>query len=315
MKKMLAGLALRAVIIAVAWLAPLALLGSLTQHFPVGLRSQNLAVADAPFDRGLLWRVERPGVQANYLFGTIHLADSRVTTLPGAVKQPFDAARSFTMEVALDAAGVATLAARMVFNDGRNLPGVAGESLFDRVVPLLEQRGLPRAFAGTLKPWAAMLMISLPPQAPDDVLDVLLSRLAAEQRKREYFLETVEEQVAGFEEMSTGEQVALLRHAVETQADLPSLNRKLLDAYLQRNLALMWQVNESEVVKRPDLRALNDVFVQRLVYDRNARMAQRMQQQLGQGGAFVAVGALHLYGDRGVLSLLARSGWQVTRIY
>jgi uncharacterized protein YbaP (TraB family) len=315
MKKMLVKLALRAVIIAAAWFAPLALLGSLTQHLVPDLRGQNLAVAQALFDRGLLWRVERPGVRASYLFGTIHLADPRVTTLPGAVKQQFDAARSFTMEVSLDAGSVATLALRMMFDDGRSLPGVAGEALFERVVPLLEQRGLPQAFARDLKPWAAMLMLTLPPQAPDDVLDVMLSRLAAEQRKQAHFLETVDEQVGAFEDMSMSDQVALLRHAVETQADLPSLNRQLLEAYLQRNLAVMWQVNEAEVAKRPDLKALNDVFAQRLIYDRNTRMAQRMEPQLSQGSAFVAVGALHFYGDKGVLSLLQRNGWQVTRVY
>ena len=40
-----------------------------------------------------------------------------------------------------------------------------------------------------------------------------------------------------------------------------------------------------------------------------------MQPQLRQGNAFVAVGALHLYGDKGILSLLERDGWRVTRLY
>ncbi len=315
MKKMLSRIAWRAVIIAAVWLAPLAVLGTLAQYLAPHVRNENIAVADAPFDRGLLWRIERAGVQPSYLFGTIHLADPRVTVLPAPVKQQFDAAGSFTMEVSLDTASVATLALGMMFTDGRSLPGVAGDALFERLVPLLEQRGLPQAFATNLKPWAAMLMITLPDQQPDNVLDVMLARLAAEQRKQSYYLETVDEQVGAFDNMSMSDQVALLRHAIETQADLDSLNRRLLDAYIQRNLALMWDINEADIAKRPDLRPLNDVFAQRLVYDRNSRMAQRMQPQLGQGRAFVAVGALHLYGDRGVLSLLQRAGWQVTRIY
>jgi uncharacterized protein YbaP (TraB family) len=44
-------------------------------------------------------------------------------------------------------------------------------------------------------------------------------------------------------------------------------------------------------------------------------MADRMQARLNEGRAFVAVGALHLYGDRGVLALLERRGWSVTRVY
>jgi uncharacterized protein YbaP (TraB family) len=40
-----------------------------------------------------------------------------------------------------------------------------------------------------------------------------------------------------------------------------------------------------------------------------------MQPQLAAGGAFVALGALHLYGEQGVLRLLERQGWRVIRIY
>jgi len=40
-----------------------------------------------------------------------------------------------------------------------------------------------------------------------------------------------------------------------------------------------------------------------------------MTTLLDGGGAFVAVGALHLPGDEGVLSLLAQRGYALTRVY
>jgi len=44
-------------------------------------------------------------------------------------------------------------------------------------------------------------------------------------------------------------------------------------------------------------------------------MAFRMQRELRRGDAFVAVGALHLYGEKGVLALLAQDGYHSTRVY
>ncbi|MGH6944671.1 MAG: TraB/GumN family protein, partial [Geminicoccaceae bacterium] len=38
-------------------------------------------------------------------------------------------------------------------------------------------------------------------------------------------------------------------------------------------------------------------------------------QALMRGAAFVAVGALHLPGEQGILNLLARKGYTVTRVY
>ena len=124
-----------------------------------------------------------------------------------------------------------------------------------------------------------------------------------------------DEQVAAFENMSDADQVALLRHAVETHAGLKAILEELVQAYLQRDLGLMWRVGESEVAQRPELKPLKAVFDQRLLFDRNSRMAERMQPQLKSGQAFVAVGALHLYGEQGLLSLLARDGYRVSRIY
>lgn len=44
-------------------------------------------------------------------------------------------------------------------------------------------------------------------------------------------------------------------------------------------------------------------------------MVERMKDAVARGGAFVAVGALHLPGERGVLQQLADRGFTVERVY
>jgi uncharacterized protein YbaP (TraB family) len=52
-----------------------------------------------------------------------------------------------------------------------------------------------------------------------------------------------------------------------------------------------------------------------LIDDRNARMAQRLRPWLRHGGAFIAVGALHLPGEHGLLAVLSAQGLRLTRVY
>jgi len=303
----------RALLLALAFIAPLA------PHLAPGLKSFGRAAAaetaQVAYDKGLLWRVEKSGVAPSYLFGTIHIADPRVTALPDVVRNQLDAAKSFTMEVALDSPNIATLAARMVYTDGRDLPGVVGEELFGKLASLMAQQGMPAEIVRMFKPWAVALMLSMPQQESENVLDFMLYRAASARGKPVLYLETADDQVSAFEGMSEADQIALLRHTVETHAELAATTEKMVQAYLQRDLGAMWRIDQEDVKDRPDLKQVNDVFVQRLLFERNTRMAERMQPQLREGNAFVAVGALHLYGERGLLNLLARDGYRVSRVY
>ena len=284
----------------------------------LALAAAMLACAPAPaqpYGQGLLWRVEKPGAAPSHLFGTIHLDDRRVTNLPPPVQQALDGARSFTLEVSLEPPNVVELASRMVYSDGRTLPQATGDDLYRRVVPLLEKNGLPEPAVRMFKPWAVMLLLVMPQQNAAEVLDFRLLRAAQARGLPVRELETVGDQVAAFERLTERDQVVLLRQTVDTHARFPQLTERLVGAYLQRDLAAMWRINEEQSAGRPELAGVSGQFAQKLVFDRNRLMAERMQPQLAAGGAFVALGALHLYGEQGVLRLLERQGWRVIRIY
>jgi uncharacterized protein YbaP (TraB family) len=54
-------------------------------------------------------------------------------------------------------------------------------------------------------------------------------------------------------------------------------------------------------------------FESAVISDRNKRMAKRAAPMLEEGAAFVAVGALHLPGQDGLVELLRGQGFTVTR--
>jgi len=273
------------------------------------------APAAERFERGLLWRVEGKGASASHVFGTVHLADPRVTRLPPVVARELVQARSLTLEVTLDPSNILTLANRMLYTDGRDLPGVAGAELFGKAAAITSELGLPEPLLRTFKPWAVALLLSAPAQDPANVLDFVLARTAREHGKPVHELEGMENQISVLESIPDAEQVVLLRHAVENRSRLPNLVGRVIEAYLARDLAAMWRISEESGGKGEEERRLNEIFANRLIYERNERMAEQMEARLGEGGAFIAVGAAHLYGDRGVLSLLEQRGYRVTRVY
>src|SRR5712691_2775957 len=270
--------------------------------------------AATKFSKGLLWKIEKTDTQPSYVFGTIHLDDARITDLPAPVKKSFALSKNFTMEMIIDEASTQKFVASMLLDDGSDLKELLGEPLFAKTAEVTREYGMPAEVSAKFKPWALMLTLILPKGRQGIIVDDLLYQQALQQHKPVHQLESVEEQIAVFDGLPMEVQVGLLKQTVAHRDLIPGMVEKSIQAYLKRDLGAMWEINNSITEDEAD-KSLNEAFLQRVLYDRNTRMAVRMQQRLAEGGAFIAVGALHLYGDKGVLSLLQSRGYQVTRVY
>lgn len=298
-------------------LIPLLLWASLAT--PVLLHAAPLPTAattasTASFNKGLLWKIERPGVKPSYVFGTIHSEDARVLNVPPVVQQTFDGTESFTMEVLLDDAVSQQMAARMFLGAGPDLKSLLGDELFARTMTLMLEYGMPREAVQKLKPWVVFTTLSLPKPRTGLFLDLLLQANAAQQGKPVYGLESVDEQLGVFDGMALPDQVALVKEAVENHAQLTQQLQQTIERYLARDLAGMEQLSNEESSKLGDVR-LAEAINRRLIYERNVRMVERMAPRLKAGNAFIAIGSLHLPGDQGVLRLLQRRGYRVSVMY
>jgi len=265
------------------------------------------------FSHGLLWKIETPGAAPSYLFGTFHTSDPRITVLPCPVKAVFDQASSYTMEVITNGTGIVSMAEAMFFSDGKTLKEVVGENLYNETLRAMGITDASEAGGiNSMKPWAVMMTLSSPHGGGGLPLDLALQFDATRQGKPTYGLETMEEQIAVFNGMGLADQVALLRDAVQTQKATQDAIEELTKAYLDRDLAGLMALNDE--FKPADTRVY-DTLMNRLLVQRNRNMSERMQKTLQQGNAFIAVGALHLPGDTGLLKLLSASGHRVTRVY
>jgi hypothetical protein len=273
------------------------------------------AGTDTGIDKGhgLLWEVSRPGAEPAYLFGTIHSEDPGVLQLAGPVQQAFEASQAVVLEMLLDVDAMMYSSTAMLMLDGRSLSDIVGQPLFSRISRAMQSRGIPEAVLNRMQPWAAAVTLSMPAPETGMVLDALLYKNALQQGKDVYGLETAQEQLHVFESMSEADQLALLKDAVENFSAIDAMHADLLVAYKQRDLNGLMAISEASM-KSGDQRVAEE-FQQRLIVGRNHRMAERMRQYLQQGNAFVAVGALHLPGEEGLLNLLEQQGYTVRRLY
>jgi hypothetical protein len=273
------------------------------------------AWAKERYERGLLWRVTREGKAASYVFGTIHDADARVVVPPAPADGAFARSRALLVEFLPDAYSRERFTEAALFTDGQTLDQKIGAGDFGRVLEQLAPSGLERDVVAKLKPWGALINLRYSAADAPESLDARLVGRARSRRLAVFQMEGVEEQIFAFDECPMETQVALLKHSLAHREELMALEDETIRAYLARDLSAIWRLRERFIARYPEVAAHQAVMTKRLLYDRSVVMAYRMQRELRRGGAFVAVGALHLHGEKGVLALLQEDGFRATRVY
>ena len=282
----------------------------------------DLAEENIPFDKGLLWKIEKDGVSPNYVFGTMHLSDPKITTLPREVKAALAESRSVGVEIVFNVSAMLK-AMRLMHNEaGKNLEDQIGGKLVQAASAAVEPYGLRPNNIQSMKPWALIAILAMPPddfrrqQQEDMVLDRVLQDIATRQGKELFGIETVEEQLNVFDSMAISDQVELLRSTLMGLPLMATMFEEMKRLYLERDLGgLLILSNESLPVTNGKEAETVARFMDALVTQRNQKMVERVAPRMEKGGVFMAVGALHLPGHMGVLNLLSEEGYQVSRVY
>lgn len=274
-----------------------------------------------PFARGLLWQISRPGTTPSYLFGTMHTADPRLLDLPPAVEAAFAGARNFVLELYPDEAVARRFAEASELPAGQRLAALLPAAAYPRLAAALAGRGVAPARVDRLKPWAALLLLTEtapepgpgPGSGSTPSLDLDFYLRARRSGKTIDELDSVEEQIAVFDGLPLATQIELLSVALERLPRLSADHEQSLAAYRRGDLRRLTELAGSWPGASPLTRSHLAQLEKKIIHDRSVVMAYRLQTFLRRGQTFAAVGALHLYGRRGILQLLRDEGWTVRR--
>lgn len=273
------------------------------------------------------WKVEKAGQAPNWLLGTMHLSDPRVTELPVEAKAAFDSSKVVVLE-SDEILDQQKAAAKMMARP--DLMYFAGkETIADYLKPdeqkLLEdglmKRGMPFNAVVKMKPWLLTSMVALPSCELSrkaqgmPFLDMKLAQEGLAAGKEVKGVETLAEQLEVVASLPMSFHVKSLVGSVKYPQYTADMMETTLQLYLQGEIGLVFPAG-TYFAPETDASDFQDMalFEERLITVRNHHMADRGEPILARGNVFMAVGALHLIGDEGLVELLRKKGYTVTAV-
>jgi uncharacterized protein YbaP (TraB family) len=261
-----------------------------------------------------LWRLSDADSEI-WLLGTVHVLPKGLDWKSPAIRDAFAKADTIWLETETDAAAGQRIAA-IVARDGVNPPGVTlssrlGDADRVRLARVAAALGVPLTALEGQRPWLAAVQLSLAQLAREGHsaeygVEQALEADARRAGKQRAYFETAEEQMAIFSgltpEAEVGFLVATLRQIEEEKDASRQMDRLWADGDATGFAAFAQKLIDEAGPETAEA----------LVYARNARWAARIDALMaGEGKAFVAVGAAHMVGERGLPALLRAKGHQV----
>ena len=301
------------------------LVPSLRQQQPALMERVVARAAEIPNGEAILWKIERTGVPASYLFGTIHVSDIRVARLSEKVR----AALHGSNTVAVEVKNASTLRlTRLIAANPTRFMSLGGNQLEQKLSPdelaitndVIKSIGIPQQAARVLKPWFVNLLLSAPACERHraakgySVLDRVVADEALNRGVRLIGLETIDEQFNALSSLPETTQIGILRTSIVFAKQIEDYFETLIQLYQRRQinftLPLSIEIARAAGIDVAPLEAFNET----LATKRNYTMRDRSLPLLQKGGAFVAVGSLHLVGKEGLVALYRKAGYRVTPV-
>jgi uncharacterized protein YbaP (TraB family) len=176
---------------------------------------------------------------------------------------------------------------------------------------------MPGAALAVLKPWVVTMTMSLSEcerrrtAAGLKPLDLRIGEHGRARGVPVVGLETVEDQLRAMAAVPDADQLTVLRADLKLFSLTDDMIETMVRRYVAREVGLVWPLQEA-LWRRAGFEpwAFNS-FRRELVTRRNINMRDAALPLIEKGGAFIAVGALHLPGEDGLVALLRRAGYSV----
>ncbi|MCO6180310.1 TraB/GumN family protein [Ciceribacter sp. RN22] len=283
--------------------------------------------AKTPNGKGIFWKIEKDGLAPSYLLGTMHVTDPRVLRMPKGAPEALAVSSTIVVEsdeILDDKKAAAAILLRpdlTMFTDGTSITDHLSAEDATRLEAGLQQRGIPLATVLRMKPWIISSFVALPgcevarKAKGASFLDKHIAEEAVKAGKPVVGLETFAEQLEAVSSLPVDFHLQALIETVALGDRMNDVVETMVRLYTTGEIGMtMPMLQKVAPGKTGDSDSGYAAFERRIVLDRNKTMAERAMPLLAKGGVFIAVGALHLPGNEGLVELLRKQGYSVTAV-
>lgn len=284
------------------------------QQKPTPVASAQVSAEAVELGGPALWKVYDEDTTI-YLFGTVHALPKDVDWYKGNVADALASSDILVTEVMTTPESPAIMQS-IIMSTGmlpadQNLRALLNDEQKVIYEGAMTKLGMPVATFDRFEPWYASMMMAMLPilkegYSPDSGVEAVLTT-SSDDKKPRGELESIEFQMALFDELPLSSQIEFLLQAAEGVDTMkPMLDRMVAE----------WLEGDADGLAALMNEGLTDqVLAERLLYQRNSKWAEWIDTRLDTPGTvFIAVGAGHLAGAKSVQDALELRGIKTHRV-
>ena len=263
-----------------------------------------------PEKSSLLWEVSGNGLQQpSWLFGTFHILCKEDFTISDILKNKLQASKQFYGELDMDDPNLQMQIAMKMMMTDKTLESLMTEDDYKKVSGHFQQiTGMSIKLFNNFKPFMPLSLLAINTIPCDNKIqpETEFTELAKKNNLPIFGLETVDDQINAIDKEPLYSQINEFKQTVMNFDSVKQVMSQLISVYKLRDVDSLYKFMKTA--------GANDSFEMDLIINRNRNWIPVIKKALTEKPTFFAVGAGHLGGPNGVISLLRKQGYRVTPV-
>ncbi len=266
----------------------------------------------------LLWEISGKNLPSkSYLFGTIHLIPKEDFFLPKGLEEALNHSKTLFLELDMnemnDMGKMMSIFERCYMKDDKKLSDLLDPSDYQLVSNKLEQLGLPMMMFERMKPLFLSTLTAFDGGVSNKELEnlksyeLVLTEMANEKNIPLKGIESIDFQLSIFDSIPYEVQAKSLVESLKSDSASTDSMKELINFYKAQKVTKLAESTEST-----DMALVP--YLNILLNNRNKAWIPKILESSKSGSCFYAVGAGHLGGEQGLISLLRKENLTVKPI-